>query len=178
MATTIQTFFEQAKSRQFARDFLFRVKQINLAGGVSFNGETDLVYARTASLPGRNIENKTVNYVGQQFNVPGKSSYPGSEGYTIEFFHEEAITLRKKFEEASRSVFNNETSTGDYRMPGEESTITLSVLDSQLQETDTIVLVGASIRDIGEVSYTIADGTGEILTFNVTFAFHFYNRFR
>lgn len=176
MATTIQTFFEQAKSRQFARDFLFRVKQINLTG-VSFNGETDLVYARTANLPGRNIENKTVNYVGQQFNVPGKSTYPGSEGYSIEFYHEESIALRKKFEEASRTVFNNETSTGDYRMPGEESTITLSVLNSQLEETDTIVLVGASIRDIGEVGYTIADGTGEILNFSVTFAFHYYNRF-
>lgn len=176
MATTIQTFFEQAKSRQFARDFLFRVKQINLTG-VSFNGETDLVYARTANLPGRNIENKTVNYVGQQFNVPGKSSYPGSESYSIEFYHEESIALRKKFEAASRTVFNNETSTGDYRMPGEESTITLSVLNSQLEETDTIVLVGASIRDIGEVGYTIADGTGDILNFSVTFAFHYYNRF-
>lgn len=176
MATTIQTFFEQAKSRQFARDFLFRVKQIDIAG-VSFNGETDLVYARTANLPGRNIENKSVNYVGQQFNVPGKSTYPGSEGYSIEFYHEEDIALRRKFEAASRTVFNNETSTGDYRMPGEESTITLSVLNSQLEETNTIVLVGASIRDIGEVGYTIADGTGEILNFTVTFAFHYYNRF-
>jgi hypothetical protein len=177
MATTIQTFFEQAKSRQFARDFLFRVKQINLAGGISFNGETDLVYAKTATLPGRAIENKTVNYVGQQFNVPGKSTYSGSEGYSIEFYHEEAITLRKSFETASRTVFNNETSTGDYRMPGEESTITLSVLNSQLEEIETIVLVGASIRDIGEVSYTIAEGSGEILSFTVTFAFHYYNRF-
>lgn len=177
MATTIQTFFEQAKSRQFARDFLFRVKQINLAGGVQFDGETDLVYARTASLPGRTIENKTVNYVGQQFNVPGKSSYSNSEGYSIEFYHEESIALRKQFEAASRVVFNNETSTGDYRMPGEESTITLSVLNSQLQETDTITLVGASIRDIGEVGYTIADGTGDILNFTVTFAYHYYNNF-
>lgn len=178
MATTIQTFFEQARERQFARDFLFRVKQINLAGGISFDGERDLVYAKSATLPGRAIENKVVNYVGQQFNVPGKSSYTNSEGYSIEFYHEEGITLRKKFESASRLVFNNETSTGDYRMPGDESTITLSVLNSQLEETDTIVLVGASIRDVGEVSYTIAEGTGEILTFTVTFAYHFYNRFQ
>jgi hypothetical protein len=174
MATTITTFFEQAIKRQFARDFLFRVKQINLAGGLQFNGETDLVYARSASLPGRAIENKTVNYVGQQFNVPGKSSYTNSEGYSIEFYHDEAIDLRKKFERASRAVFDNTTSTGDYSMPGEESTILLSVLNRQLEETATIVLVGASIRDIGEVSYTIADGTGEILTFPVTFSYHFY----
>jgi len=177
MATTIQTFFEQAKSRQFARDFLFRVKQINIAGGVSFNGETDLVYAKTAALPGRAIENKTVSYVGQTFNVPGKSTYNASESYSIEFYHEANISLRKQFEKASRAVFDNVTSTGDYRMPGTESKITLSVLNSQLEEIDTIELVGASIRDVGEVSYTIAEGTGEILTFTVTFAYHFYNRF-
>lgn len=183
MATTIQTFFEQAKSRQFARDFLFRVKQINItagpgnAGGLAFNGETDLVYARTATLPGRAIQNKVANYFGQQFNVPGKSEYTNSEGFSIEFYHEESVDLRKKFEDASRAVFDNATSIGDYYMPGEESKIILNVLNISLEETDTIELVGASIRNIGEVQYNIADGTGEILTFPVTFAYHYYNRF-
>lgn len=174
MATTIQNFFEQARSRQFARDFLFRVKQIQIAGGSLFNGETDLVYARTATLPGRTIENKTVNYFGQQFNVPGKSTYDNSESYSIEFYHEEDIDLRRKFEAASRAVFNNDTSTGDYYMPGDGDTITLSVLNKDLQETTTIKLIGASIRQIGEVSYNIADGTGEILNFPVTFSYHYY----
>jgi hypothetical protein len=177
MATTIKTFFDKAYTRQFARDFLFRVKQINLAGGNIFNGESDLVYAKTAALPGRAIENKIVNYVGQQFNVPGKSTYTNSESYSIEFYHEENIDLRKKFEKASRAVFDNDSSKGEYGMPGEGDKITLSVLDRQLEETDTIELVGASIRDIGEVAYTIADGTGDILSFTVTFAYHFYNRF-
>lgn len=174
MATTIQSFFEQARTRQFARDFLFRVKQIQIAGGNLFDGETDLVYARTATLPGRTIENKIVNYFGQQFNVPGKSSYDNSEAYSIEFYHEEDIDLRKQFEAASRSVFNNDTSTGDYYMPGDGDTITLSVLNKDLRETTTIKLIGASIRQIGEVSYNIADGTGEILTFPVTFSYHYY----
>lgn len=176
MATTITTFFQQAQTKQFARDFLFRVKQINIAGE-QFNGETDLVYARSAKLPGRTIENKIVNYVGQQFNVPGKSSYDGSDSYQIEFYHDEAIQLRKKFEKASRAVFDNETSTGEYQMPGSGDTITLTVLDRNLEETTTIELVGASIRNVGEVTYNIADGTGEILNFPVTFAYHFYKSF-
>lgn len=174
MATTITTFFQQAQSRQFARDFLYRVKQINLAGGISFNGETDLVYARSATLPGRAIENKTVNYFGQQFNVPGKSTYTNSENFSIEFYHEEDISLRKKFEAASRAVFNNDTSTGEYGMPGPNDYITLSVLDKSLSETSTIKLIGASIRDIGEITHNIADGTGDIVTFPVTFSYHFY----
>ena len=105
MATTIQNFFSRAAEKQFARDFLFRVKQINIEG-VSFDGDSDLVYARSAQLPGRNIENKQVNYYGQTFNVPGKSTYPGSEAYSIEFFHDENNELRTKFEAASRAVFN------------------------------------------------------------------------
>ena len=72
-------------------------------------------------------------------------------------------------------------------MPGPESTITLDVLalcsrtdpdgSQGLQTVKTIQLIGASIRDIGEVQYQIADGTGEILTINTTFAYHFYKDF-
>ena len=90
MATTIQNFFSRAADKQFARDFLLRVKQINVEG-VSFNGETDLLYAKTAALPGRTIEDKTVNYFGQEFHVPGRSTYANAAGYSIEFFHDENV---------------------------------------------------------------------------------------
>ncbi len=176
MATTIQNFFARAADKQFARDFLFRVKQISIEG-VQFNGETDLIYARSAALPGRDIENKTVQYFGQTFNVPGRSTYTGAEGYSIEFYHDENIELRKKFELASRNVFNNETSTGQYGMPGDDSVITLDVINKELEPIQQIQLVGASIRSVGEISHSIADGTGEILTFPVTFAYHFYKDF-
>jgi len=176
MATTIQNFFSRAAEKQFARDFLFRVKQINIEG-VSLDGDTDLVYARSGQLPGRTIENKTVQYYGQNFNVPGKSTYTGSEGYSIEFYHDENVDLRTKFEKASREVFDNETSTGEFGMPGEEAVINLDVIDKELAPVKSIELVGASIRDIAPIDYAIADGTGEILTFAVTFAYHFYNDF-
>ena len=174
MATTIQNFFTRAASRQFSRDFLFRVKQIDLVGGVSFNGEEDLVYAKTASLPGRNIENKNVDYFGQVFQVPGRATYPGAEGYTINFYHDEDCELRTKLEAASRAVFNNETSLGQYGMPGNESVINLVQIDKELNDIRNIELVGASIRDISPIEYDIAGGSGEVLNFDVTFAYHFY----
>ena len=176
MATTIQDFFSRAAEKQFSRDFLFRVKDITIEG-VSFSGDDDLIYAKSAQLPGRNIENKQVNYYGQTFNVPGKSSYPGSEAYSIEFFHDEQINLRKKFEQASRAVFDNETSTGQYGMPGDESIIALDVINKDLTTIKTIELVGASVRDVGDIGYSIADGTGDILNFTATFAYHFYRDF-
>lgn len=181
-ATTITDFFDKAVGRQFARDFLFRVKQIDIAGTtpntqIAFDGEEELVYARTASLPGRAIENKTVNYFGQQFNIPGKSTYTNSENFTIEFYHDETVNLRGQFEAASRAVFDNDTSLGEYGVPDAGDRISLVALDKRLQEMAQIDLVGASIRDIGEIQYAIADGSGEVLTFPVTFSYHFYTNF-
>jgi len=185
MPTTISTFMNQAKQKQFARDFLFRVRQIDVTG-LSLNGETDLVYARTASFPGRNIMNKQVKYSGQNFNVPSVSEYPGSESWSIEFYVDQELDIRNKLERASRTLFDNETTTGNICMPGDESIITLDVLNipcqsgpgvtsgNAMQVGQTIQLVGASLRDIGAIDYQIADGTGEILTFNATWAFHFY----
>ena len=170
MATTIQNFFTKAAENQFSRDFLFRVRNITLTGGIDFVGDNDLVYAKTATLPGRNIDDKVVNYFGQEFHVPGG-------GYTISFYHDENCALRTKFEAASRLVFNNETSVGEYGMPGTESVINLVQIDKSLNDVRNIELVGASIRNIGDVSYDIADGTGDVLSFDVTFAYHFYKDF-
>ena len=177
MATDIQDFFTKAATKQFSRDFLFRVTQIDLIGGISFNGEDELVYARTANLPGRNITNQTVNYFGQQFQVPGRSTYANAEGYSIEFYHDENCELRTKMEKASRAVFNNETSLGSYGMPGEESIINLVQIDKTLNPVRKIELVGASIREIGDIEYSIAEGEGAILNFSTTFAYHFYRDF-
>ncbi len=62
-------------------------------------------------------------------------------------------------------------------MPGEESVINLIQVDNQLNDVRNIELVGASLRNVGAVSYDIADGSGDVLSFDVTFAFHFYRDF-
>ena len=177
MATTIQNFFAAAAQKQFARDFLFRVQQINLAGGVNLNGEDDLLYARSGSLPGRNIENKEVNYMGLTFNVPGRATYSNSAAYSIEFYADGNNTLRDKLEKASRAVFDDVTSSGEYGMPGEESVINLVQIDKNLNDVRNIELVEASIREISDIEYSIADGTGDVLNFSTTFAYHFYRDF-
>jgi hypothetical protein len=188
MPANIQTFFTQAAQKQFARDFLFRVKQISFPG-LNLNGETDLVYARTGSLPTRTIENKTVNYAGQVFNLGGRATYGSAEGYSIEFYCDQDLDLRTKLEKASRVAFNNEDTTANMCMPGPESTITLDLLaipctrdinatsGNPLQVIKTIKLIGVGIRDIGNIDYAIADGSGEIKTFTSTFSYHFYEDF-
>jgi hypothetical protein len=185
MPTTIENFMNVASQKQFSRDFLFRVKQVDITG-LRLDGDNELIYARSASFPGRDIENKQVNYAGQTFNLPGKSSYPGSESWQIEFYADQNMDIRSQLERASRTLFNNEgPAGGNICMPGNESTITLevykipcnSVLGNPMQLGTIIQLVGASLRNIGEIGYEIADGTGEVKTFPATFAFHFYRYF-
>ena len=62
-------------------------------------------------------------------------------------------------------------------MPGEESIINLVQIDKELRDVRNIQLVGASIRNIGDIEYTIAEGSGAVLNFPVTFAYHFYRDF-
>ena len=61
MPADIQTFYNIAQQKQFSRDFFMRVKQITIAG-LQLNGENELVFAKTATLPGRQIEDKPINY--------------------------------------------------------------------------------------------------------------------
>jgi hypothetical protein len=186
MAVDIKTFYNIASQKQFSRDFFLRVRQIR-AVGISLDGENELVFAKTASLPGRDIENKQVNYSGQTFNLNGKSSYPGAESYAIEFYADQEMDLRTKLELMSRRTFDNETTSGQMCMPGPESYMILDILKvpcgqgneggQGLQTVKTIKLVGVNLRTIGEIGYSIADGTGEILTIPTTFSYHWYEDF-
>ena len=124
----IAKFYQQAQSRDFSRDFLFRVTDIVIPG-LDFE-PNELVYAKTAALPNRQITNVTAPYMGLNFNIPGNATYPGSDAYSITFYLDAASDLRNKFEEASRDVFDDASSTGVYQTPGTESFIELSQLDS------------------------------------------------
>jgi hypothetical protein len=188
MPANIQTFFTQASQKQFSRDILFRIKQISLPG-LNLNGETDLVYAKSGKIPSRTIEDKTVSYAGQKFHLGGTANYGSSEGYSIDFYCDQALDLRTKLERASRVAFNNEDTTANMCMPGVDSIITLDVLSipcttdinatsgNPFEVVKTIELVGVGIRDIGEITYAIAEGTGDIVSFSATFSYHFYRNF-
>src|SRR6056300_459621 len=102
---SIQNFYRTAAERDFSRDFLFRVTQMQLQGVPALT-ENELVYAKTASLPGRAITNVTAPYMGLDFNIPGNVKYTGSEAYSLAFFLDANSELRNYFEEASQALFD------------------------------------------------------------------------
>jgi hypothetical protein len=173
---TIQGFYTQAQVKDFARNNLFRVLNINFGTGteVSFD-ENDLVYATAAQLPGKTINNIAVPYMGLNFNVPGTVTYDGSEGYSLTFRSDESHNLREKFLQVQADTFDDADSTGNYFMPTADAVIDLVLLNKELDRVAQYQLVGCSIRNVGPQEYNVTS-TGEVVEFTTTVAYHYFRK--
>lgn len=170
---TIGNFYDRALAREFSRDFLFRVLNITFAGGAIFN-ESELIYAKTATLPARGITNVQTKFMGLPFNIAGVATYPTNDSYVINFYCDAQSQLRNKFLAESRRVFNDATSTGDYNIASRANSITLVQLDKALNPVTTFKLIGASVRNVGPINYSMAEGTGQPVAFDATVSYHFF----
>lgn len=174
---TISDFYRVALQRDFSRDFQFRLLSINTGGSSSVTfDENDLVYLTAGSLPARSITNVAVPYMGLNFNLPGVASYDGSESYALTFYCDSQSIIRRKFEDWSRDVFDDATSTGNYFTPRQTATIDLLQLDTQLNRVAQYQLVGVSVRSVGAIEYPISSGTGTIVNFPATISYHYFRR--
>lgn len=179
---TINSFFQNAVVQDFTRDYLFRVESIVFDGpnGLVLS-PSDLLYAKSGKLPARNIQNKVVSYAGQKFNIPGASEFPGSEGYELDFYCSEDSQVRELLLNESTRTFGNLTgiagsgSTGG-SIANANSRIILLQLDKNLDPIYQYDLIGCSIRNVGELSYSIAEGTGEVVSFTTTISYHYFIR--
>lgn len=171
---TIRSFFVNSVNKDFARDINFRVASLRLGNMVL--GEGDLVYCKAAKLPSRSINNVTVKYNSHQFNIPGTHKYDNSESYELEFYCDANSALRKKFEDETRYIFDDATSTGDYLVPRASAVIDLVQLDTKNNAINRYKLVGCSLLSVGEMQYKMAEGTGEVMTFTVKLSYHWYER--
>jgi hypothetical protein len=171
----IEQFYSKAQARDFSRDFLFRVHDVVLAGGVTLD-EGDLVYCKAGNLPARQITNVETPYMGLNFNIPGNATYPGSDGYTLKFYLDASSELRNRMEAASRTLFDDTFSTGQYATPEEDTYIHLQQLNKKLEPISDYMLYGASIRNIENVGYDMAGGNGATVEMDVTVAYHYYRQ--
>ena len=167
MAEGILKFYDVAKQREFARDFQFRVVTL---GPLTTD---DLVYLRTAELPGKEINNQPVPYMGLIFNVPGSVTYTGSDSWNVTFLADEAQNIRSKMEAWMSEIFDVETSSGKYGVPAEEATIDL--LDKEFKTIRRYNLVGVYLKTIAPLGYD-AKGSGKPQEFNASIAFQFWRQ--
>ncbi len=158
-------FYNTAQQREFARDFQFKL--LTLGPLV----EDDLIYVRTAVLPGKSITNNQVKYMGLEFNVPGTVIYDGSAAWTVKFLCDEAHNIRSKLVAWMTEIFDVESSTGRYGVPIE--TATLALLDKSLNPVRKYNLVGVYVQKVADISYNI-EGSGKPLDFDVTLSYQFW----
>ena len=170
---TIQDFYQVAQERDFSRNFQFRIGSITNQGAEQFTPE-DLVYAQTASLPAREITNVTVAYMGLTFNLPGAATYGGSAAYPIAFRCDSEQIIRRMWENWQRLTFDDQTSTGDYRIHG-TSKLTMNLLNQNMDVMRQYVLHGIWPVTISEIAYDTA-GAGDVLTFTGTVAYQYWTR--
>ncbi len=170
MANNIQNFYQQAQRQDFARLFQFQLVKF---GNLNLDPVRDLVYVETAALPGRQINNIQVPYMGLQFNVPGTASYPGSAGYNVTFRCDQSYNIRDILEASTFNTFSDSSSTGNYATPAQGSDVILWLLDKSGRPTRQYTLFGAYVQALADTGYDIKDN-GTIATVQATIAYQFW----
>jgi hypothetical protein len=169
MAQNISDFYRSVQSKDFARQFQFRVAQL---ANTNF-GEETLIYLETASLPGRSINNVQVPFMGLNFNVPGTASYPGSESYAVTFRCDQNYDIRSTLENATFNTFDDATSSGNYNIARNSSVISLNLLGKAGNTVRQYTLYGAYVVSVGDISYNLGDN-GTIQTVPATLAYQYW----
>ena len=113
--------------------------------------------------------------MGMKFNVPGTANYPGSGGWNITFRVPANLSIRRKFEDWTKSVFDDSSSTGAYNIPSKDAAnqVQLVLIDKQGNAIRTYNLFGAWCQQVGELSLDLT-AAGEILTQQATIAYQYW----
>lgn len=167
----IQNFYEAAKRKDFARINLFRVTLIESNVGIRFD-ESDLVYIKSTSVPKRAIKNNTLPFMGVSFNIPGTANYPGSESWSVTFRIPQDLSIRTKFENWTRAIFDDQTSTGAYSTSN-LGTVEMALLDKAGKPLRQYKLIGVYCTSLGDSNLDITDGGG-IVELPVTLAYQYW----
>ena len=170
---TIQDFYRVAQERDFLRSFQFRILDVSNQG-VPVLSQDDLIYVTTATLPARAIQTFDQPFMGLNFHIPGTASYPGSEGYGLNFRSDSEASLRRVFEDWSNSIFDDETSSGDFKIHA-DSTVTLALLDQDHNTTQLYTLYGVFPVSVGAMEFDVTQGTTAV-NFQATLAYQYWRR--
>jgi hypothetical protein len=111
--------------------------------------------------------------MGLSFNVPGTVSYPGSAGYNVTFRCDEDYDIRSSLEAMMFDTFDEGSSTGTFRMPGDESKFVMTLLNKDLIPVRTYTLFGVYVQALQDTQYDVKDN-GAIATVQATLAYQFW----
>ena len=171
---TILDFYKVAQTKDFARNYQFRVLDVSNKGASVFT-EDQLVYATSSQIPGKKIKPVSVPYSGFQFSLPGPVEYNQTQGFPIVFYLDAQSSARIAMENWITETFDEDTSIGDGLLHN-DSTITLAQLDNEFEVLRTYKLFGVFPVEAADIQYTINSDNGQVVEFNTTFAYQFFRR--
>lgn len=170
---TIADFQNSLMKRDGLRNNLFKVLALNTK--VLSLTNDDMVYIKTATLPGRTNPTGTIQYMGMNFAYNRSTvEYPGSDDYSLSFVFDAKGELREKFEQASRLIFNDLTTTGNWAVPTREDILTFAPLNFQYEPSQYYHLYGVAFKGFDGVNFEIANGDGSIVEFTCHMSYWYY----
>lgn len=170
---TISNFITVASQKDFARNNLFRIMEFKTR--VLNLDQSELIYCKGAKLPSRKTPVHKVKYHGMEMTYNASTvTYEGAESYELKFYLDAQGDLRKKFEEASRIIFNDTSNTGNWRFPSTDDRITIAQLGFDMQPIKYFTLHGVSVVAINGVDTDPAGGDGSALEVTMTVSYLYY----
>lgn len=169
----IRQFYQQVlNAGGFARDMQLRVTNFTV-NGINSLALTDLIFLRTAQLPGKKINTIELPYMGVDLQIPSTVLYDPNP-LPVDFYCTQQYNIRKLLETSMRSTFNGIVSVGDIEpRDAEKNTITLALFDDNMDEVRSYKLYGAFINDIGAISYD-ATLAGQIQKVTANIAYQYW----
>jgi hypothetical protein len=170
---TIQDFYQQASTRNFARDYQLRIISF-IVNGIDQIEEKDLVFLKTATLPGKSIAVQNAAFMGLNFNIPGDVMFDSSSNWTATFYCSQDYNLRKLFEKSMEDTFDQETSAGFLRPRDlQKYKITLALLDDKLNPIMTYNLLGCFVTNVGPINFNMT-GSGAVQDVTANIAYQYW----
>jgi len=171
----IGSFYNQAFTKDFSRDFQMRVVSIGPNGILN---ENDNVYITSTVLPGYALANQQVPFMGLQFNVPGGGSFPGSESWAVTFRSDAQLNIREKLIAWQKSIFNafpheGDNSTGAYAPKGLDTVAEIVILNRNGTTARGMRLIGIWPVSVGDMTYNTT-GNGAVVELATTLAYQWW----
>lgn len=168
----IQDFYALATKLDFARLHQFRIIEWKNNGNSVFREDDYFLYLETASLPGKEITNVVVPYIGMEFNVPSMTKYSGAS-YPVVFRCDQPYDIRYMLEECLQTTYDDIKSSGYGLAPGEDSYMIIGLLDKNNEPEQKYKLIGTSVNSIGLIQYNTGD-TGTVAKVEASLTYHYW----
>jgi len=175
---SIQNFYANAITNDFARLFQFRIVSWKNSQGIEIFTPDELIYVETASLPGKAINNVPVPYMGLSFNVPGTVSFPGSAAWALAIRCDTKYAIRSRLEQLITNTFSAASTSGQYDTPNTNCLITMDLYGKLANGNEMVTVrrytfVGAYLVSLADTAYDVKD-TGSISMINATLAYQYW----